>query len=72
MTVWCHLLGLRRPENNNASQTKDYQSPVLLRKLGIIFKLYGFPQNLRRLNLRMLNIDLLSDIKQYPQVAQVN
>ena len=69
MTVWCHLLGLHRPENNNASQTKDYQSPVLLRKLGIIFKLYSFPQNLRRLNLRTLNIDLLSDIKQYPQVG---
>ena len=69
MTVWCHLLGLRRPENNNASQTKDYQSPVLLRKLGIIFKLYSFPQNLRRLNLRTLNINLLSDIKQYPQVG---
>lgn len=69
MTVWCHLLGLHRPENNNASQTKDYQSPVLLRQLGIIFKLYSFPQNLRRLNLRTLNIDLLSDIKPYPQVG---
>ena len=69
MTVWCHLLGLHRPENNNASQTKDYQSPVLVRKLGIIFKLHSFPQNLRRLNLRTLNIDLLSDIKQYPQVG---
>ena len=69
MTVWCHLLGLHRPENNNASQTKDYQSPVLLRQLGIIFKLYSFPQNLRLLNLRTLNINLLSDIKQYPQVG---
>ena len=66
---WCHLLGLHRPENNNASQTKDYQSPVLLRQLGIIFKLYSFPQNFLRLNLLALNIDLLSDIKQYPQVA---
>ena len=69
MTVWCHLLGLHRPENNNASQTKDYQSPVLLRQLGIIFKLYSYPQNFLRLNLLALNIDLLSDIKQYPQVA---
>ena len=69
MTVWCHLLGLHRPENNNASQTKDYHSPVLLRQVGIIFKLYSFPQNLRRLNLRTLNIDMLSDIKQYPQVG---
>ena len=69
MTVWCHLLGLHRPENNNASQTKDYQSPVLLRQLGIIFKLYSFPQNLRRLNLRTLNVNLLSGINQYPQVG---
>lgn len=41
MTVWCYLLGLHRPENNNASQKKDYQSPVLLRQLGIIFQLYS-------------------------------
>ena len=64
MTVWCHLLGLSRPENNNASQTKDYQSPLLLRQLGIIFKLYSFSQNLRRLNLRTLNINLMSNLYQ--------
>ena len=64
MTVWCHLLGLRRPENNNASQTKDYQSPVLLRQLGIIFKLYSFSQNLGRLNLRTLNINFMSNLYQ--------
>ena len=59
-----HLLGLHRPENNNASQNKDYQSPVSLRQLGIIFKLYSFPQNLRQLNLRTLNINLLSNLYQ--------
>ena len=63
MTVRCHLLGLYRPESKNASQNKEYQSPVLLRPLRIIFKLYRFSQNLRRLNLRTLNVNLLSNIK---------
>lgn len=48
---------------------KDNQSAVLLRQLGIIFKLYRFPQNSWRLNLRNVIYHLLANIKQRPQTG---
>ena len=48
---------------------KDNQSAVLLLQLGIIFKLYRFPQNSWRLNLRNVIYHLLANIKQRPQLG---